>query len=265
MKFDKKFFISEIRALFHEELSSFFIDADNIPELFRLDEDIVKNKVNSNHLCIYVSKDFDIESLSSIKVNNEHNWNDSEPSNLYIFPNSLRGIRLTNQKKHNIFIGSQDVNISFDIWRSSNIIIGEATTIMGCRISGGYASLAIMKGNLCSDNVRIQISDQHPIFSTLDGRYCNDFDVFKNYKIGVHSWCGRGATLIKPIIEDNTIIGSDAVLVGRSKPFSVWAGNPARCIKENMSFYSHNIPLGIEKEIIEESFKKYAHMGTLPF
>lgn len=265
MKFAKDFFKSEIRELFHEELSSFFIDENKIPELFRLDDSIVKEKINSEHLRIYTTKDFDVDSLTTIKVSGEHNWNDSEPSNLYIFSKSPRAIRLINQKKHNIFIASSNINISFEIFRSSNIIVGEASIIMGCRISGGHASLAIMKGNLCSDNVRVQISDQHAIFSTVDGRYCNDFDVFKHYKIGIHSWCCRGATLIKPIIEDNTIIGSDAVMVGRSKPFTIWAGNPARCIKENRSFYSNNLPLTIEKKIIEESLKKHAPKGKLPF
>ena len=262
-KLNKDFFSLEIKKLFHEEISSFFIDENNIPELFKIDYNLVNKKINSSYINIYASKEFDIDSLSNIKIN-EKRRNDKEPTNIYIYTKTAGKINLINQKPHNIFMASSNINISLEIFRSSNIIVGEATTITGCRISGGCASLAIMKGNLCSDNVKIQISDQHSIFSTTDGCYRNDFNVFKYYKIGIHSWCCRGVTLIKPLIEDNTIIGAGAVLVGKSNPFSIYAGNPARCIKENRSFISGNMPLNIEKKIIKDSFNRYDYNGKVP-
>ena len=257
-----------VQHFFHCEMSDFIVERSCVPELHQLDSEIVLQNLNAKYVQLYCPKDFDVSSLANIKINEQHRRCNNEKkgggTKIFLYCNKApRALRLNNAQNHNIFILSETINVSLDLHRSCNIIFGQYTTVMGMRISGGNASLAIKKGSLISDNVLCQLGDQHKIFSTLDGSICNGFDNFRHYEIGIHSWLGRGVTVIKPQITDNVILGAGCVLAKICRPFSIYAGNPAKLISEDKSFLGGNIPYELEKSIIMELYKKYSYNGKV--
>lgn len=94
----------------------------------------------------------------------------------------------------------------------------------------------IIFGNDCliSNNVEIHTTDYHKIYDMDRNRINGD----KDNIIGNNVWIGLGVTILKGlIIPDGTIIGAKTLVAGIiSKKNTIIVGNPARVIKENVSW-----------------------------
>lgn len=129
--------------------------------------------------------------------------------NFYIYPTA--SIRLRKDSK--LSLGSGYINTGTKIHCRKSITIGDDVAI--------------------SFNCYIADSDFHTIIDK-DGNVINpDAPVI----IGNHVWIGRGATILKGVtIGDGAVIGAGAVVTKDVPPNTIVAGNPAKVIKENITW-----------------------------
>jgi acetyltransferase-like isoleucine patch superfamily enzyme len=95
-------------------------------------------------------------------------------------------------------------------------------------------TLEIHVGDYCaiSDNVQILDSDFHTI--ACDGKKTK---MSKPVHIGNHVWIGRSAIILKGVtIGDGAIVGAGSIVTRDVPPGCLVAGNPARVIKENVTW-----------------------------
>ena len=100
-----------------------------------------------------------------------------------------------------------------------------------------------------SSNIKLYNTDAHPIFDKNTEEIINKV---KGIKIGRHSWIGYGVSILKnSIVPDNSIIGWQSVFTGvKTKPYCAFAGNPAKCVKENVTWDTNGAKAGyIDNEI----------------
>ena len=93
-------------------------------------------------------------------------------------------------------------------------------------------------GNDClfSDEIRIWPTDGHSVLDKTSGKVINHCN--KNLIIGDHCWIGQGVRITKnACIPNNTIVGGGAVVCKKfEKEYTCIAGNPAKCVKENVDW-----------------------------
>jgi len=110
--------------------------------------------------------------------------------------------------------------------------------------------------DICDDcmfsaNIMLYNTDAHPVFDKDSGKVINKV---KGITIGEHSWIGFGASILKnSFIPDNSIIGWKSVYSGKhnTKQFCAYAGNPAKCVKENVTWDTDGAKAGYIENIIE--------------
>lgn len=91
---------------------------------------------------------------------------------------------------------------------------------------------------MIADAVDIWASDTHPIFDT-EKRLLNPS---RPINIGNHVWLGRYVKILKGAsIGDGAVIGMNSVVTKDVKPNSLNAGNPCRCLKENITWARDHI------------------------
>lgn len=91
---------------------------------------------------------------------------------------------------------------------------------------------------MIADKVDIWASDTHPIFDT-EKRLLNPS---RPINIGNHVWLGRYVKILKGAsIGDGAVVGMNSVVTKDVKPNSLNAGNPCRCLKENITWARDHI------------------------
>lgn len=91
---------------------------------------------------------------------------------------------------------------------------------------------------MIADAVDIWASDTHPIFDA-EKRLLNPS---RPINIGNHVWLGRYVKILKgSFIGDGAVIGMSSVVTKDIKPNSLNAGNPCKCLKENVSWGREHI------------------------
>lgn len=116
-----------------------------------------------------------------------------------------------------------------------NVTIGENSTFGGTYIvcMGKYNSIQIGKNCMFAEQTEIWNSDTHPIFD-CHGRVINPS---KPIYIKDHVWCGKRSKILKGvIIEENAIIGMEALVTKNISPNTLNAGIPTKCIRENINW-----------------------------
>lgn len=132
-----------------------------------------------------------------------------------------------------VFIGN---NIRFNgtITTTTNGVcyIGDDSTFNGVSIKV-YESKHIIIGNDCmfSWSIWLNTCDHHLIFDSNSFQRTN---FSKSIYIGDHIWCGQESAILKgAFIPSGSIIGAKSVISGIKESNSIYAGNPALCIKEH--------------------------------
>ncbi len=158
---------------------------------------------------------------------------------LYVAPTAkLVNCKIEIKGTNNIFTveeGSvlRDTHIEI-LGNNSSIVIGKNCIIgHGCYLSA-KESVTLTLGNECmlSRNVKIMTSDGHPI-------YQNDkcINSAKSVTIGNKVWCGDNVTILKGVeVGHGSVVGMNATLTHTIISGVVAVGNPAKVVKENISW-----------------------------
>lgn len=126
-------------------------------------------------------------------------------------------------------------NIDIRTWRQFTLRISEGTTINRARIICDNADITVGEDGLWSSEVLVQANDQHGIIDTDTMEIINGNR--RHIHIGEHVWIGRRTILMPDItIGKGSILGAGAVLTSDMPAHTVFAGVPARKVRENTSW-----------------------------
>ncbi len=154
----------------------------------------------------------------------------------------LRNSTIDIRGDNNIFdIASRcrvQITVKF-ISNSACFRMGEGTTVIGAGI-GLHENRKIEIGKDCmlSDNIWIRDSDNHNIIDLDTGLRIN---AGRDIVIGDHVWIGMRVMVMKGTrIGTGAVIGAGAVVTKTIPDNCIAAGNPARVIRENVSWERRN-------------------------
>lgn len=116
---------------------------------------------------------------------------------------------------------------------NSNIFIDKNTTCEGMKlISTEPFDIKIGKNCILSYDIEIRNTDSHEIFSMLNGKRINEG---KEVIIEDKVWIGTRCVILKgSIVEKGAILGAGSILSGRVESNSIYAGIPAKKIKNEI-------------------------------
>lgn len=98
-------------------------------------------------------------------------------------------------------------------------------------------SLEIGSGTMIAQQVLIMDYDGHPIFTSASERKETYGGMSEPIKIGKNVWIGFRSIIVKGVtIGDGAIIGAGSVVTQDVPPNTIVAGNPAKMIKEGVSW-----------------------------
>ncbi len=140
---------------------------------------------------------------------------------------------------HRLFIGS-DVRMDAGLLRLIHggglIAIGARTVIVDAELISSEVGTKLVIGEDCliSDRVHAWTGDAHSIVDAKTGKRLN---YGRDITIANHVWIGYEAVLLKgATIGRDSIIGARTVLSKELPPQSLAAGNPAKVIKNNVTW-----------------------------
>lgn len=134
------------------------------------------------------------------------------------------------------------------VWAGGRITVGSRATVQvgdafsigeACRIAvGNDATIIIGEDCMVSWQVIMLGSDGHAIFDINTGEKLNDVSKDKRkIIIGDHVWIGGRATILYDTrIGEGSIIGAGSVVKGEILAHCIYAGNPAKLLRENITW-----------------------------
>lgn len=123
----------------------------------------------------------------------------------------------------------------------NEIRIGRNVIFNGGRIvCAGYKNeVTIDEDCMFAERIEIWASDTHPIYK--DGRIINPSQPIY---IGSHVWVGTNVTILKgSTLNDGCIIGMGSLVKGEVPARVIYAGNPAKVLKEDVEWDKSTITL----------------------
>jgi len=136
----------------------------------------------------------------------------------------------------NIQIEKHCILNDLELWIEDDggkIIVGYKTTIQGGHIAATEGeSIIIGEDCMFSNRIVIRNGDSHAIFSKDTNQRINSN---KPIKIGTHVWLGADVKILKGVtIGDGAIISTGAIVTGNVEPDTIYAGVPAKKVKDNI-------------------------------
>lgn len=129
---------------------------------------------------------------------------------------------------------------SANMYRGSKVVIGKNTTSNGCEIYCDNSFFVTGIDCMISSEVIFQSSDQHVIVELDNANVINNLKQYGGIAIEDHVWVGRRSTVVGHLnIKSGSIIGIGAIVTSDILSNSVYVGNPAKKIKENVSWCRH--------------------------
>ncbi len=130
---------------------------------------------------------------------------------------------------------------NFGAVNNASVRVGEYTsfesTVYSTFNSNSYCHIG--KKCMFSLDINLYNTDAHPVLDINTKEVVNKV---KGIEIGNHCWIGRGVTILKNTkLAEDCIVGWGSVIAGdkSKKPHCVYAGNPARLVKENVTWDSN--------------------------
>lgn len=117
----------------------------------------------------------------------------------------------------------------------SKLVVGDRTTMRKVTFDLSGANITIGRQCMFSFDIRVVNHDGHRIFDTSDTSKV--INAPKDIILSDHVWVGRGATILKGSrIGSDSIVGLNSVVARNVPDNVVVAGNPARIVKENVTW-----------------------------
>lgn len=127
------------------------------------------------------------------------------------------------------------IHMDVMMWRTATLTIGRASTINGARIVVDNGDFVIGEDNLWSDDILVQVNDQHGIYDLEKETLIRTERTSSG--TGDHVWIGRRSILMPNVkLADGAIAGAGAVVTRDVPEFAVVGGNPAKVISENRTW-----------------------------
>ncbi len=116
---------------------------------------------------------------------------------------------------------------------NSTLYIGRNSGIRGVTFVAKDANITVGRNCMFSYDVIVRNNDSHKVLDA-DGNVTN---CAQDIVIGDHVWLCERSTILKGVtIGENSILGFGAVVTKDCPPNSVMAGNPARVVKQNVTW-----------------------------
>lgn len=127
-----------------------------------------------------------------------------------------------------------------DLWIEDDgceIIIGDSTSFVSTHLAATESKSKILIGKDCmfAYDIDVRTGDSHSILDAGTGKRIN---YAKDVNIGNHVWVAAHVRILKGVnVLDNCIVGTGSVVTkSYGKSNVIYAGNPAKVIKENISW-----------------------------
>lgn len=132
---------------------------------------------------------------------------------------------------HHPYILNADISNNCCIFVGSNCYINNTLALS----TSEQQNIIIGDDCLLSFGIFIRTADPHLIYDCATKRRINPS---KSVFIGDHVWIGQNTLILKGSrIGSGSIVGGASVVAGKAIPSnSSWAGNPVRCLRENVFF-----------------------------
>jgi acetyltransferase-like isoleucine patch superfamily enzyme len=150
---------------------------------------------------------------------------------------SLQNCMLRVQGRNCIVViaeGCRIKQLELVVRRENSVVwIGPGTTWESGIVLNSTGNIIVLgKDCMVSNGVRIRTSDSHGIFDAATGEALNEpRDVF----VGDHVWLGNSCRVNKgSVIGNGTVVGQTSVVSGRLDPNAIYAGVPARKLREGI-------------------------------
>lgn len=114
------------------------------------------------------------------------------------------------------------------------IIIKHHTSVGNAQIICMGKNTNINIGSCCmiADNVDIWNTDSHPIYDKASEQLINSS---RTINIGDKVWIGKGVAVLKGVtLGDGSVIGMHSVVTNNTEPYCIYAGNPAKKIRNDV-------------------------------
>lgn len=156
----------------------------------------------------------------------------------------LENCRIYVAGSHNrIRIGRECRLTGLELWLEDNgnqVVIGNNTRVTGRSHMAVTEGTRLSLGSRCllASEITVRTGDSH---SLLDGEWkrCNPA---ADVTIGDHVWIGDGAVILKGVtLGADCVIGARAVVTRAVPERAAAAGNPARIVKEDITWESERI------------------------
>lgn len=156
----------------------------------------------------------------------------------------FQGCHIYIRGNHNhVRIGKECRCAKLEIWvedDENQVVIGHNTRVTGqthLAVTEGK-ELVIGKQCLLASEIVIRTGDSHSIL-TQDGKRCN---YAGDIVVGDHVWIGQGVYILKGVsVGRDAVIGTGAVVTKPVPEKTVAAGNPAKVVKELITWDSERI------------------------
>lgn len=115
-----------------------------------------------------------------------------------------------------------------------SIIIKHHTSVGNAQIICMGKNTNINIGSCCmiADNVDIWNTDSHPIYDKASEQLINSS---RTINIGDKVWIGKGVAVLKGVtLGDGSVIGMHSVVTNNTEPYCIYAGNPAKKIRNDV-------------------------------
>ena len=184
---------------------------------------------------VYVAKTSHIDMSESVIINNSISIRGK--NNSFIALNcsfTSSELLIDGDECHIILQEGTSIRDSKFVIRGSRckICIGKNSTIGSGEFvcMGIDNSLTIGERCMIADSVDIWATDSHPIMDKNTGTLLNPST---SVTVGNHVWIGKGASVLKGVrIGDDSVVGMKSIVTNDIEPSSLYAGIPAKKIKE---------------------------------